>query len=75
MIYIILELIDFVQIFSMLGLLVQDKIMFGYPTPTPGLTLNVYAVITESICMTYAFFAIIISFYAYREFKGMMYDS
>ena len=59
----------------MLGVLVQDKIAFGHPTPAPGMRLNYYAVTVEAIYTTYAFFAIIICFNAYREFKGMLYDN
>ena len=59
----------------MLGVLVQNKIAFGHPGPIPGLTINIYAVVVESIYTAYALVSIVICFYAYREFKGMLYDT
>ena len=67
--YIILQLLQFVKQGCFIGLTIQDNIfrdMFKY---------NAYDMTVTFLFTIFCLISIIISFYAYREFKGMFYDS
>ena len=73
MFYMILIIISFVQYIASIGLTVQQG-TFVLIFRKDSSMYNPYMMVTTILMAVYDIIAIVICFYAYREFKGMLFD-
>jgi len=73
MFYMILIIISFVQYIASIGLTVQQG-TFVLIFRKDSSMYNPYIMVTTILMAVYDIIAIVICFYAYREFKGMLFD-